>query len=104
MAGRKKSLEKEKRSKLGVIFDDIERSWSKFVIIGALLAAGFRFGMYYQETKMLRSETEMIKSHNHEIKELNDKWQERESLLRAEIDMLKEERSRLHLRLLKYEE
>ena len=100
----KKSANTKPKRKLPLFFKRLSESWAIITVILAMAAAGFRGGMYLQETRMLREETERERTRIIEMRQMIDQWAEKEVDLRSEIDRLKTENSQLHMRLLKYEE
>lgn len=100
----KKKLSTKSRNRWDSFFKALDSSWARFLIISGILVAGFRGGMYLQETRMLRAETEKERLRIVEMREMIEQWTEQESLLRSEIDNLKLENGQLKMRLLRYEE
>lgn len=86
----KKQREKEKW--VESFLSALDSLWGKLAIILLIISAGFKAGCFYQETKMTRNQLKLDK-------EQWEKWVDRETNYRAEIDLLKQERLELKYQL-----
>lgn len=80
---------KERQEKgIEIFLTALDSLWGKLTIILVILYAGFQGGCFYQETKMTRNQLQIDK-------EQWEKWVDKETNYRSEIDMLKQERLEL---------